>query len=104
MKILLASPRGFCAGVNMAIDALDLAIQSLPGPIYVYHEIVHNKYVVNRFRDQGVVFVIELAEVPPGWTVLLSAHGGSRDSRRVARGRTPARTAVGMRHRRADRR
>ena len=57
MKILLASPRGFCAGVNMAIESLELAIRLFGTPIYVYHEIVHNKYVVEHFREQGVVFV-----------------------------------------------
>lgn len=87
MRVLLASPRGFCAGVNMAIDALELAIQSLPAPIYVYHEIVHNKYVVNRFREQGVVFVDELADVPTGATLLFSAHGVSPEIRRLARER-----------------
>jgi 4-hydroxy-3-methylbut-2-enyl diphosphate reductase len=87
MRVLLASPRGFCAGVNMAIDALDLAIQSLPAPIYVYHEIVHNKYVVNRFREQGVVFVDELTDVPAGSTLLFSAHGVSPEIRRMARDR-----------------
>ena len=87
MRVLLASPRGFCAGVNMAIDALELAIQSLPAPIYVYHEIVHNKYVVNRFRDLGVVFVDELADVPTGATLLFSAHGVSPEIRRLARER-----------------
>jgi 4-hydroxy-3-methylbut-2-enyl diphosphate reductase len=87
MRVLLASPRGFCAGVNMAIDALDLAIQSLPAPIYVYHEIVHNKYVVNRFREQGVVFVDELTDVPAGSTLLFSAHGVSPEIRRMARER-----------------
>jgi 4-hydroxy-3-methylbut-2-enyl diphosphate reductase len=87
MRVLLASPRGFCAGVNMAIDALDLAIQSLPPPIYVYHEIVHNKYVVNRFREQGVVFVDELTDVPAGSTLLFSAHGVSPEIRRMARER-----------------
>jgi 4-hydroxy-3-methylbut-2-enyl diphosphate reductase len=87
MRVLLASPRGFCAGVNMAIDALDLAIQSLPPPIYVYHEIVHNKYVVNRFREQGVVFVDELTDVPAGSTLLFSAHGVSPEIRRMARDR-----------------
>lgn len=87
MRVLLASPRGFCAGVNMAIDALDLAIQSLPPPIYVYHEIVHNKYVVNRFREQGVVFVDNLTDVPPGSTLLFSAHGVSPEIRRIARER-----------------
>lgn len=87
MKVLLASPRGFCAGVNMAIEALDLAIKSLPGPIYVYHEIVHNKYVVEEFRSRGVVFVDDLAEVPPGATLLFSAHGVSPEIRRIARER-----------------
>jgi 4-hydroxy-3-methylbut-2-en-1-yl diphosphate reductase len=87
MRVLLASPRGFCAGVNMAIEALELAIQSLPAPIYVYHEIVHNKYVVNRFRASGVVFVDDLAEVPPGATLLFSAHGVSPEIRRIARER-----------------
>jgi 4-hydroxy-3-methylbut-2-enyl diphosphate reductase len=87
MRVLLASPRGFCAGVNMAIDALDLAIQSLPPPIYVYHEIVHNKYVVNRFREQGVVFVDHLTDVPTRSTLLFSAHGVSPEIRRIARDR-----------------
>jgi 4-hydroxy-3-methylbut-2-enyl diphosphate reductase len=87
MRVLLASPRGFCAGVNMAIDALDLAIQSLPPPIYVYHEIVHNKYVVNRFREQGVVFVDHLTDVPAGSTLLFSAHGVSPEIRQTARDR-----------------
>ena len=57
MHIILASPRGYCAGVEMAIEALDLAVQRFGTPIYVYHEIVHNQYVVERFRSQGVVFV-----------------------------------------------
>jgi 4-hydroxy-3-methylbut-2-en-1-yl diphosphate reductase len=87
MQVLLASPRGFCAGVNMAIEALELVLQSLPGPIYVYHEIVHNKHVVHYFRDQGVVFVDDLAEVPAGATLLFSAHGVSPEVRRVARER-----------------
>src|SRR5215213_8399581 len=73
MKVILASPRGFCAGVNMAIEALELALQTLPPPIYVYHEIVHNKYVVDHFRARGVTFVDELAEVPHGATLLFSA-------------------------------
>jgi len=87
MKVLLASPRGFCAGVNMAIEALELALRTLPPPIYVYHEIVHNKYVVDHFRAQGVTFVDELAEVPPGATLLFSAHGVSPEVRRVAKAR-----------------
>ena len=86
MKVLLASPRGFCAGVNMAIETLDLALASLEPPIYVYHEIVHNKYVVERFRGRGVTFVDDLAEVPHGSTLLFSAHGVSPEIRRVARG------------------
>ena len=87
MKVVLASPRGFCAGVNMAIESLDLALASLAPPIYVYHEIVHNKYVVDHFRGRGVTFVDDLAEVPPGATLLFSAHGVSPEVRRVARER-----------------
>jgi 4-hydroxy-3-methylbut-2-enyl diphosphate reductase len=87
MKVLLASPRGFCAGVNMAIEALELALRTLPPPIYVYHEIVHNKYVVDHFRAQGVSFVDHLEQVPPGATLLFSAHGVSPEIRRIARER-----------------
>jgi 4-hydroxy-3-methylbut-2-enyl diphosphate reductase len=87
MKVLLASPRGFCAGVNMAIESLDLALASLEPPIYVYHEIVHNKYVVEHFRGRGVTFVDDLVEVPLGATLLFSAHGVSPEIRRVARER-----------------
>ena len=87
MKVILASPRGFCAGVNMAIEALELALKTLAPPIYVYHEIVHNKYVVDHFRAQGVTFVNTLEEVPPGATLLFSAHGVSPEIRRVARER-----------------
>jgi 4-hydroxy-3-methylbut-2-enyl diphosphate reductase len=87
MKVILASPRGFCAGVNMAIEALNLALKALPPPIYVYHEIVHNKYVVDHFRAQGVTFVNHLTEVPPGSTLLFSAHGVSPEIRRVAKER-----------------
>jgi 4-hydroxy-3-methylbut-2-enyl diphosphate reductase len=84
MKIILASPRGFCAGVNMAIESLDLAIQLYGTPIYVYHEIVHNKYVVDTFRDKGVVFVDRIEEVPEGAHLLYSAHGVSPEIRRIA--------------------
>jgi 4-hydroxy-3-methylbut-2-enyl diphosphate reductase len=87
MKVILASPRGFCAGVNMAIEALNLALKTLPPPIYVYHEIVHNKYVVDHFRGQGVTFVDHLSEVPRGATLLFSAHGVSPEIRRVAKER-----------------
>lgn len=87
MKIILAAPRGFCAGVNMAIESLDLAITAFGTPIYVYHEIVHNKYVVDTFRAKGAVFVDDLAEVPVGSTLLFSAHGVSPEIRRIARER-----------------
>src|SRR6266567_9094984 len=87
MKVILAAPRGFCAGVNMAIESLDLAIRAFGTPIYVYHEIVHNKYVVETFRAKGAVFVDELSEVPTGATLLFSAHGVSPEIRRLARER-----------------
>ncbi len=87
MEIILASPRGFCAGVNMAIESLDLAINAFGAPVYVYHEIVHNKYVVETFRAKGAVFVDDLSEVPEGSTLLFSAHGVSPEIRRVARER-----------------
>ncbi|NOY30060.1 MAG: 4-hydroxy-3-methylbut-2-enyl diphosphate reductase [Planctomycetes bacterium] len=87
MQVLLASPRGFCAGVNMAIEALELALQTLPTPIYVYHEIVHNKHVVHNFRDRGVLFVEDLTEVPEGSTLLFSAHGVSPEIRKLANDR-----------------
>src|SRR5437588_4334909 len=75
LKIILANPRGFCAGVNMAIESLDRALELYGTPLYVYHEIVHNRYVVERFRTRGVVFVDDVAEIPAGSTVLYSAHG-----------------------------
>src|SRR3984893_16605004 len=75
MKIILANPRGFCAGVNMAIDSLDRALAMFGTPLYVYHEIVHNRPVVERFRDRGVVFVGSIGEIPNGGTVLYSSHG-----------------------------
>ncbi|MEM9186409.1 MAG: 4-hydroxy-3-methylbut-2-enyl diphosphate reductase [Planctomycetota bacterium] len=87
MKVLLANPRGFCAGVNMAIDSLELALGEFGPPIYVYHEIVHNKYVVSDFEKRGVVFVDELTDAPVGATLLFSAHGVSPEVRRVARER-----------------
>ena len=87
MKILLAAPRGFCAGVNMAIESLDLAIRAFGTPVYVYHEIVHNKYVVDTFRAKGAIFVESLEHVPVGSTLLFSAHGVSPEVRRLARER-----------------
>lgn len=88
MRILLAAPRGFCAGVNMAIECLELALSRFGAPIYVYHEIVHNKWVVEHFRSQGVVFVNGLDEVPPGSHLLYSAHGVSPQLRRQAEERS----------------
>jgi len=87
MKIILASPRGFCAGVNMAIETLDLSLQRFGAPVYVYHEIVHNRYVVERFRKQGAVFVDRLDEVPEGARLLFSAHGISPEIRAQAAAR-----------------
>lgn len=75
MKVILANPRGFCAGVNMAIESLERALEMFGTPIYVYHEIVHNRPVVDRFQKKGVVFVDAIDEIPMGATVLYSAHG-----------------------------
>ncbi len=75
MRIILANPRGFCAGVNMAIESLERALQLFGTPLYVFHEIVHNRPVVERFRARGVTFVDGIEEVPEGGTVLYSAHG-----------------------------
>jgi len=75
VKIILANPRGFCAGVNMAIESLERALELFGTPLYVYHEIVHNRPVVERFRKRGVVFVDGIEEIPEGANVLYSAHG-----------------------------
>jgi 4-hydroxy-3-methylbut-2-en-1-yl diphosphate reductase len=87
MKIILANPRGFCAGVNMAIESLERALELFGAPLYVYHEIVHNKYVVERFLRRGVVFVEDLEEVPEGAPLLYSAHGVAPQVREQARRR-----------------
>jgi 4-hydroxy-3-methylbut-2-en-1-yl diphosphate reductase len=84
MQILLASPRGFCAGVNMAIECLEEAIGIFGAGIYVYHEIVHNKSVVERFTNQGVTFVDDVSQVPAGAFLLYSAHGVSPQVREEA--------------------
>ena len=84
MKILLASPRGFCAGVNMAIETLETAIRLYGTPIYVFHEIVHNKHVVDRFVREGAVFVDRVEDVPEGAVLLFSAHGVAPEVRRIA--------------------
>jgi 4-hydroxy-3-methylbut-2-enyl diphosphate reductase len=75
MRILLANPRGFCAGVNMAIDVVEQVLRMRGAPVYVYHEIVHNRHVVDDFRHRGVVFVDDVREVPDGSVVVYSAHG-----------------------------
>jgi 4-hydroxy-3-methylbut-2-enyl diphosphate reductase len=87
MRILLANPRGFCAGVNMAIECLDEVLRLCGTNVYVYHEIVHNKYVVDRFTQQGVTFVDAIDEVPAGAILLYSAHGVSPTIRAEARAR-----------------
>ena len=87
MKILLANPRGFCAGVNMAIECLDETIRMFGPKVFVYHEIVHNKYVVERFTQQGVTFVNMIDEVPEGSILLFSAHGVSPEIRSQSKAR-----------------
>jgi 4-hydroxy-3-methylbut-2-en-1-yl diphosphate reductase len=87
MKILLANPRGFCAGVDRAIDIVERAIELFGAPIHVRHEVVHNRFVVDRLRSLGAVFVQELDEVPDGATVIFSAHGVSRAVQDEARRR-----------------
>jgi 4-hydroxy-3-methylbut-2-en-1-yl diphosphate reductase len=84
-KVLLASPRGFCAGVEMAIKALAWMVRSFEPPVYCYHEIVHNKLVVDRFKDLGVVFVDSIDEVPEGAPIMLSAHGSAPEVVSAAR-------------------
>jgi 4-hydroxy-3-methylbut-2-enyl diphosphate reductase len=86
-KVLLASPRGFCAGVEMAIKALAWMVRSFDSPVYCYHEIVHNKIVVDRFVAQGVIFVDSIDEVPDGSPIMLSAHGSAPDVVTAARSR-----------------
>jgi 4-hydroxy-3-methylbut-2-en-1-yl diphosphate reductase len=84
MQILLANPRGFCAGVDRAIDIVERALELFGRPVYVRHEVVHNHFVVDRLRGIGAIFVEELAEVPQGGTVIFSAHGVSNAVEREA--------------------
>ena len=91
-RVLLAEPRGFCAGVEMAIKALAWMVRAFDPPVYCYHEIVHNRLVVDRFRDLGVVFVDDVDEVPRGAPLMLSAHGSAPDV--VASARTGDRYVV----------
>jgi 4-hydroxy-3-methylbut-2-enyl diphosphate reductase len=87
MEVLLANPRGFCAGVERAISIVERALALHGAPIYVRHEVVHNKFVVDDLRAKGAVFVEELDQVPPGSTVIFSAHGVSQAIRRQAEAR-----------------
>src|SRR5256885_9971864 len=84
-RVLLAAPRGFCAGVEMAIKALAWMVRAFDPPVYCYHEIVHNQLVVQRFEDLGVVFVDDVSEVPPGRPIMLSAHGSAPEVVKSAR-------------------
>ena len=87
MKIILANPRGFCAGVDRAISIVELALEIHGAPIHVRHEVVHNRFVVNGLRDRGAIFVEELGEVPDGAIVIFSAHGVSQAVRQEAKDR-----------------
>jgi 4-hydroxy-3-methylbut-2-enyl diphosphate reductase len=84
MKILLANPRGFCAGVDRAIEIVDHALDAFGAPIYVRHEVVHNRFVVENLKQRGAIFVDELHEVPDGSTVIFSAHGVSQTVKQEA--------------------
>jgi 4-hydroxy-3-methylbut-2-en-1-yl diphosphate reductase len=87
VEILLAEPRGFCAGVDRAIEIVERALQKFGAPIYVRHEIVHNTFVVNDLKAQGAIFIEDLDEVPPGATLIFSAHGVSKAVQEQARER-----------------
>lgn len=88
MKILLANPRGFCAGVDRAVEIVERALEVLGAPVYVRHEVVHNRFVVDGLRARGAVFTDDIAEIPEGATVIFSAHGVSQDVRAQAKARS----------------
>nr|MCD4595115.1 4-hydroxy-3-methylbut-2-enyl diphosphate reductase [Proteus mirabilis]MCD4598503.1 4-hydroxy-3-methylbut-2-enyl diphosphate reductase [Proteus mirabilis]MCD4609370.1 4-hydroxy-3-methylbut-2-enyl diphosphate reductase [Proteus mirabilis]MCD4620454.1 4-hydroxy-3-methylbut-2-enyl diphosphate reductase [Proteus mirabilis]MCD4623842.1 4-hydroxy-3-methylbut-2-enyl diphosphate reductase [Proteus mirabilis] len=85
MQILLANPRGFCAGVDRAISIVERALEIYGAPIYVRHEVVHNRYVVNDLRERGAIFIEEISEVPDNAILIFSAHGVSQAIRQEAR-------------------
>src|SRR3954452_16467030 len=87
MQVVLAKPRGFCAGVDRAIEIVERALSLYGAPIYVRHEVVHNKFVVEDLKAKGAIFVEDLAEIPMGSTVVFSAHGVSQTVRRDAQAR-----------------
>ena len=87
MEIILANPRGFCAGVDRAISIVERALDLFGAPIYVRHEVVHNKFVVNGLKQRGAIFVDQISEVPDDNTVIFSAHGVSKSVRQEAKNR-----------------
>ena len=99
-RVLLAEPRGFCAGVEMAIKALGWMVHAFEPPVYCYHEIVHNRIVVERFERRGVVFVDDMSEVPPGRPIMLSAHGSAPEvvAAAIERGQLRRRLGVSAGH------
>ena len=84
MKILLANPRGFCAGVNRAIEIVERALELFGAPIFVRHEVVHNRFVVDGLKEKGAIFVEEVSEVPDDSIVIFSAHGVAKSVQREA--------------------
>src|SRR3954466_9897163 len=86
-RLLLLKPRGFCAGVVRAIDIVRIALETFGAPIYVFHEIVHNRHVVNDLASKGAIFVNDLEEVPSGARAVFSAHGVSPEVRSIAKSR-----------------
>ena len=89
MKVLLANPRGFCAGVDRAIEIVERALEKHGPPIYVRHEVVHNKYVVNDLKNKGAVFVDEISQIPKGSVIIFSAHGVSQEVKNQAQSMMP---------------
>ncbi len=88
MQIVLANPRGFCAGVDRAIEIVERALESFGAPIYVRHEVVHNRTVVDALKEKGAIFIEELTDVPPGSTLIFSAHGVSKQVQKEAKERS----------------